>query len=171
MTAANFSACLKIVLENEGGFVDDSQDPGGATNLGVTLDTWSAWIGHPATIAQIEALTVADVTPLYQRDYWLPVGGDWLPNGLDLVTFDFGVNAGPVRAIRTLQSAVAAKADGIIGPATKAAVAASNAALAIGQFSTLRERYYESLATFPRFGRGWLARTDRVRAAALEMAG
>jgi len=32
----NFSECLALVLQHEGGFVNDPKDPGGATMKGVT---------------------------------------------------------------------------------------------------------------------------------------
>jgi hypothetical protein len=37
MTASNFDACFADYLDYEGGFVDDPRDPGGATNMGITL--------------------------------------------------------------------------------------------------------------------------------------
>ena len=39
----SFDACLPIILQSEGGFVDNPADPGGATNLGITIGTLSAW--------------------------------------------------------------------------------------------------------------------------------
>ena len=46
--------------------------------------------------------------------------GDDLPNGLDLCVFDFGVNAGPGRAAKYLQTMIGTVADGGIGPNTLA---------------------------------------------------
>ena len=43
--ADNFEASLKMVLKHEGGFVDHPKDPGGATNKGVTRQTYeSFWV-------------------------------------------------------------------------------------------------------------------------------
>ena len=167
---ANFSACLDAVLANEGGFSDDVSDPGGATNLGITLTTLSAWRGSPQTIADVEGLTKADVGPIYRADYWNLTGcQDW-PPGVDLMVFDTAVNEGPGRAVRTLQTAVSVKADGLIGPATKAAVAAAKASALIEAMANERIAYYESLPGYPRFGVGWVARVQRTALAALEMA-
>jgi lysozyme family protein len=166
----NFDVCLQMILQSEGGFVDDPQDPGGATNLGITLNTLSHWLGRPATIAEVEALTPADVAPIYQADYWNLVGcPDW-PAGVDLMVFDQAVNQGPGRAIRTLQTAVGVSADGLLGPATRAAVAASPAPQTILNIAHAREAQYRALPKFPRFGAGWLARLERTRTKALEMA-
>ena len=35
----NFEACLAHVLQSEGGYVDHPSDPGGATNMGITIAT------------------------------------------------------------------------------------------------------------------------------------
>jgi lysozyme family protein len=171
MTAANFPACLDLVLELEGGFSDDPQDPGGATNLGVTAKTWSAWIGHQANRAEIEALSRADVTPLYEKQYWRPTGCDDWATGVDLAVFDPAVNMGPGTAIRFLQQAAGVDDDGKLGPATAAAVARLNAGVLINRICAQRTAYYRKLSTFPRFGKGWLNRVSTVQARALAMAG
>ena len=57
MAAGNFEACLKFVLQFEGGFVNNPKDPGGPTNLGVTQATLSGFLGRQATIDEVKALT------------------------------------------------------------------------------------------------------------------
>ena len=32
----NFEKCMEMLLEHEGGYVNDSRDPGGMTDLGIT---------------------------------------------------------------------------------------------------------------------------------------
>lgn len=169
MTAANFQACLAVVLQSEGGFTDTLQDGSIATNLGVTLHTWSGWIGHAATIAEIEALTPADVAPLYQADYFNASHCPELPTGVDLMVFDAAVNSGIGRAIRTLQEALGVTADGLFGPVTIEAAKTADAASVVQKMAVAREAFYRSLPTFGRFGNGWLARVNRTEAAALEM--
>lgn len=171
MTAANFPPCLAVILQSEGGFAILPNDPGGATNHGVTIGTWSNYIGHTATVAEMQALTVADVTPLYKSDFWNVCHCDDLPSGVDLMVFDEGVNAGCGRAIRALQASVGVTQDGIIGPATLAAVAACSAVNLIGSLATNRDAFYRSLPTFKDFGNGWLARVERTEKIALGMVG
>ena len=79
-----FAACLPIILASEGGFVDDPQDPGGATNLGITLTTLSGWRGRPTTVADVRALTQWDVAPIYQADYWNAAHCGDCPAGVDM---------------------------------------------------------------------------------------
>jgi len=155
-----FHRCLAEILKWEGGYVDDPRDPGGATNLGVTLATLSDWLGRSATKAEVHALTGDAVAPIYRAKYWTAVHGDDLPAGVDLLTFDASVNSGPARAAKWLQKAVGAEPDGQIGPATLAAVAASNAASVIDAIFHEREAFYRSLPTFEHFGKGWLSRLN-----------
>ena len=41
-----FARCLNAVLQQEGGFIDHRRDPGGATNLGITIKTLARWRGE-----------------------------------------------------------------------------------------------------------------------------
>lgn len=166
----SFAACLPIILASEGGFVDNPADPGGATNLGITLNALTWWLGHQATIADVEALTPEMVAPIYQGDYWNPAHCPHCPPGVDLMVFDCAVNQGVGRALRTLQAAVGVAADGLFGPATAAAVGAASPATTIERVADVRELFYRSLPTFHVFGVGWLTRVDRTRKLALQMA-
>ena len=165
----SFDDCLPIILQSEGGFVDDPQDPGGATNLGVTLKTLSGWLGRAATVAEVRALTPADVAPIYRANYWNVVHGDDCPRGVDLMAFDEAVNQGPGRAIRSLQAAVATPPTGVFDAPTLAAVQACSPADAIGRIAADREAFYRGLSTFARFGAGWMARLQRTKGLALQM--
>jgi lysozyme family protein len=69
-----------------------------------------------------------------------------------------------------LQSAIGCVPDGVIGPRTRELISASNSANIIAKFSEARREYYESLKTFPIFGKGWLNRVDHEEAQALQMA-
>ena len=163
----NFQPCLAFVLEHEGGYSDDSRDPGGATNLGVTLRTWQAWEGRPVTPQDIAALTLTDVAPLYQARYWDAVKGDELPAGLDLCLFDSAVNQGSGAAVRMLQGLLHLPQDGIMGPQTVAGVAGKSL---IAHFCAVREARYRANHGFPTFGKGWLARLAACQKLASGMA-
>lgn len=175
MTApTQFERSLAIVLHHEGGFVNHPRDPGGMTNLGVTRRVWEEWTGRPSSEAEMRGLTPELVTPLYHARFWQVINADRLPHGVDLVVFDFGVNAGPRRGARFLQRIVGTTQDGLIGPITLAATerfaAAHGARELIRIYSDDRRDYYRRLPTFEVFGRGWLRRTDEVEVAAMAMA-
>jgi len=165
----NFRQALQAVLLHEGGFVNHPKDPGGMTNLGVTKRVWEAWVGHPVGEKEMRALTPATVARLYKRQYWDAVKGDELPTGLDYLMFDFAVNAGAGRAIRTMQKALGTTPDGVIGPKTMAAIKAADPKDLIAKFSMERELFYKALPTFATFGRGWLRRVDESKSQAMTL--
>jgi lysozyme family protein len=164
-----FNACIPIILNSEGGYVDNPRDPGGPTNLGITLNTLSGWLGRPASIDEIKALTPEVAGQIYETNYYNPVHGPDLPDGVDLMAFDTSVNSGPARAILLLQTALGVKADGHFGPVTLAAAKTKDPAETINAFHDAHAAFYRSLPTFRVFGKGWLARNDRTRGLALAM--
>jgi lysozyme family protein len=166
----NFAACLAFTLAEEGGYSDTPGDPGAATNMGIDTPTLSAWLGRPATVEDVRSLPRATATLIYDRDYWLPINGDNLPAGVDLVVFDFGVTSGPSTSARVLQTLVGVTADGLIGPGTLAALARHQPSWLIAGLHLAHERYYQGLSGSAEFGEGWLARNDRAMAAANGMA-
>lgn len=171
VTPMSFETCLPVILAAEGGFVDDPHDPGGATNLGITQATLSGWLGRPATIANVEDLTPAAAAPIYLARYYNPSHACDCPAGVDLMVFDEAVNQGVGRAICSLQAALGLAVDGRFGPAALSALRGADSAHLVQRIATDREAHYRSLPTFPRFGRGWLARLARTTSLALTMAG
>jgi len=162
-----FVAALAHVLAHEGGYVDHPKDPGGCTNLGVTRHTLMAWTGERATCEDVRNLKPVDVRDIYRILYWSKVRGDALPLGVALVVFDHAVNAGPMRAIKMLQSLLGVEVDGILGHITLSAAARADPEDLIQAFELRREHYYRSLRHFGSFGRGWLARARAATQAAL----
>jgi len=158
----NYDKCLETILHHEGGYVNHPKDPGGETNLGVTKRVYEEWGGTK----DMKDLTVEDVAPIYKKNYWDKLKGDDLPGGLDLCVFDFGVNAGPGRAAKYLQSMIGTTPDGGIGPMTLAAlqkyVDENGLVESIEEYQKRRQEYYEKLSTFATFGRGWTRRVDET---------
>jgi lysozyme family protein len=166
---ANFEACVAFTLEEEGGFTNDPRDPGGATKYGITRATLSLWRGLNCTAADVHALTLAEAEDIYHHNYWIKMKADVLPVGVDLMVFDFGVNAGPARGVQELQQALGVTRDGVIGPITLATLAAQDTVTVLSTMAGLQKAYYRSLSTYPVFGRGWDSRTLRRLATALHM--
>jgi lysozyme family protein len=164
---SNFKESLELVLKSEGGWVNHPSDPGGETNLGVTKRVWDEYVGHP--VETLKNLTKDDVAPLYEQKYWRPTYCEVLPRGLSFLIFSMGVNAGPGRSIKLLQSCLGCVADGVIGPKTMELIKSADVIDLIERFSEARRNYYKSLKTFDVFGKGWLARVDKEQAEALNM--
>ena len=158
----NYDKCLETILHHEGGYVNHPKDPGGETNLGVTKRVYEEWGGTK----DMKDLLVEDVAPIYKKNYWDKLKGDNLPGGLDLCVFDFGVNAGPGRAAKYLQSMIGTTPDGGIGPMTLKALdiytGANGLVETIEEYQKRRQEYYEKLSTFATFGRGWTRRVNET---------
>jgi lysozyme family protein len=165
----NFEKSIELVLAHEGGYVHHVLDPGGRTNLGVTQRVWEDYVGHKVDEAEMRSLTKEMVSPLYRKEYWDAVHGDKLPCGADYLAFDFAVNAGAFRSIKTIQRALNITADGVIGPVTLKAIQETNAEEFIDNFTDAKESFYKSLANFQTFGRGWLNRVAKSKRIAEEM--
>jgi lysozyme family protein len=165
----NWKQAFDLMLKSEGGYIHHPSDPGGRTNLGVTQATWENWVGRGSDEAEMRGLTPEKVEPMYKKKFWDAVRGDELPMGLDYLMFDFAVNAGAGRAIKTLQTAVGVTPDGGFGPMTMAAVQAVDPVDLIERFSQAKGDFYRSLTTFATFGKGWLNRVADVKVKASAM--
>jgi lysozyme family protein len=153
--------------------VDNPLDPGGATNMGITMSTLTAWRHSAVSKADVQALTKDEATAIYHANYWNVLRCPSLPNGIDLMAFDAGVNMGNSRSAMFLQQVVGSPADGAIGPNTLNAVAAyvgaNGAPATIAAMAAARSAFYHSLSTFATFGAGWLARLAKAQALALQL--
>ncbi|MCD7059503.1 glycoside hydrolase family 108 protein [Pelagibacterium xiamenense] len=171
MATSRWGHCLAQILKNEGGYADHPADPGGATNMGITRKTLARWRGispwWELPKSAVKTLRRAEAGAIYKAHYWDRCRAGSLPAGLDLAVFDYAVNSGPVRAVKTLQALVGVVADGFVGPVTLAAVARRDTKTLIGALCDQRMRFLERLRTFAVFGRGWSRRVAEIRAAAL----
>lgn len=172
---SNFDACLTLVLGAEGGFANDARDKGGATNYGITIGTLTEWRRSRSpdaavTIDDVRALTLDEAKEIYRSRYWNVMRCEDLPTGVDLLVFDFGVNAGTGRSARVLQQILGVEQDGSIGPVTLNGLNTCPKDKIIRDFSARRLDFYRSLGDFQVFGAGWTNRTNSMLEAALRMA-
>ncbi len=158
MTPA-FKSAVEIILAHEGGYVNDPKDPGGETKYGISKRAYPG--------LDIQLLTRQDAAKIYFKDYWQPIRGDSLPFGVALVLFDMAVNAGKVRAIKTLQRVCGVKQDGKFGDQTLAAANALNKNHLIEQLTKDRILYYTALDTWQTYGAGWTGRAIETLSSAL----
>jgi Glycosyl hydrolase 108/Predicted Peptidoglycan domain len=168
--AQRFEACMQLIFRVEGGFSDDRDDPGGATNFGITLKTLRAWKNNDSlTVEDIKALTQNQAKEIYRTEYWNRMQCGRLPTGLDLEVFDFGVNAGPGTAVKALQKIIGVTEDGSIGPITLAALKTFAVDKLVEEYSDARLEYYKSLKNEAKFLVGWESRVSQIQTAAFKM--
>jgi lysozyme family protein len=143
----SFESALALTLEFEGGFSDDSRDPGGRTMKGITQRTYTAWLAKTGHLEAEDVKDISDdaVAAIYRREYWNRCRCDVLKEPLATIMFDTGVNLGPNRAVGML-------ADSAGDPKV---------------FLDLREAYYRRLVekrpVMGAFLKGWLRRTGKLR--------
>ncbi|WP_135504941.1 holin-associated N-acetylmuramidase [Roseovarius aestuariivivens] len=128
------SQIAKEIVAREGGYVNDPDDPGGATKYGVTIHTMRR-LGLDLDgdgrvgVADVKALSREQAEKIFVEHYFKRPGIGALPEPVQASVFDMYVNAG-ARAVILLQRVIASfgqtiVADGIIGPQTIAAARAA----------------------------------------------
>ena len=158
---SKFDEIIEVVLEHEGGYVNDPKDPGGETNYGIAKRS------HPDV--DIKNLTKEGAKEIYKEVYWDKNKVESLPEELWHIYFDMCVNQGKSRAVKIIQRAVNGKGgsldvDGGMGPMTIAAIGKSRVEL--DRVRAYRVKYYADLVTkkpdLERFYFGWFKRALEV---------
>lgn len=168
MAKGNLPACLPVTLSHEGEWADHLKDPGGATMKGVTLAVFRKY-KPGATKVDLRKIAPEMVEHIYRDGYWTPIRGEDLPYGVDLATFDYGVNSGPSRAVKHLQAVAGVKQDGKVGAETLKALIIVGGKPAIQKLCAKRLSFVHGLSTFKVFGKGWSRRIADVEARAVAM--
>lgn len=160
------------IVAREGGYVNDPDDPGGATNYGVTIHTMRR-LGldlnrdGQVTAADVRALTRAQAVDIFITHYYERPRIAQLPEAVQASVFDMYVNAGS-NAVRILQRLVRdmridCGVDGVIGPQTIGAVQqamTSAPAHFVDAYGIARRNYYYGLADARPASRKYARRRD-----------
>ena len=159
---ANFAEAINYVLENEGGYSNDPNDPGGATNFGIEQRDWPQV--NIATITRDQAIS------WYLPNYWNKAPYDNI-NSQQIATklFDTHVNCGMKSAFMMAQKALGfsePNIDGNLGPMTLAAINQANTQHFLDELVTVLTLHYKLLEQQnPKlvvFDRGWMARATKL---------
>jgi lysozyme family protein len=154
-----FEDIIEVVLEHEGGYVNDPKDPGGETNFGIARRS------HPDV--DIANLTKEGAKEIYKEHYWVKNKVESLSEELRHIYFDMCVNQGRGRAVKILQQTANAKGaglkvDGGMGPMTIRAMDG----VELDRVRAYRVKYYADLVTrkpdLERFYFGWFRRALEV---------
>jgi lysozyme family protein len=162
----------KDIVAREGGFVDDPDDPGGATKHGVTIGTLRR-LGldldgdGDVDTADVRAVTPEIATDLFVEHYFTRPGIGRLPEALQATVFDMYVNAG-ANAVRILQRLLRdmgfdIAVDGVIGPQTLGAARAAEArapAHLADAYGIARRNYYYRIGDRRAASRKYARRRD-----------
>ena len=129
---ADFNKSMVTILEHEGGYVNNPNDPGGATNYGISMrfladqQNMGDFDGDgDLDIEDIKNMTVEQATEVYRTCWWDKYNyGAIVDQTIATKVFDLSVNMGAKRAHILLQTALnkafglKLTEDGILGKAT-----------------------------------------------------
>jgi lysozyme family protein len=168
----SLTQALAFTLPEEGGFVDNPNDDGGATDHGITqhvYDGWRAVKGLP--IQSVALITDAEVTDIYEKLYWIPGHCGELSPALGVVHFDWCVNHGVGGAIKTLQRVLGISADGVFGGQTRTALEGRADKDLVNEYTQIRADWYNAFVLArpaeAQFRDGWIARDFKLQSYAL----
>lgn len=112
---------IDLIIEAEGGYVNDPNDRGGATKYGITQSTLNAYTDS-MSLKRVKArdLSLSMARSIYRDRYLAPC--ITANDAVTLLVFDWGVNSGVRTAIKGLQKIIGVEEDGIIGNITNEAI-------------------------------------------------
>jgi len=160
------------ILMWEGGFVDDPDDLGGATNMGVTIGTWKS-VGYDLDndgdidVDDLRLLTPDDVVDnILKPHYWDRWRADEIiSQSVANILVDWVWGSG-VHGIKKVQQALRLNDDGIVGRKTLAAVNKENPHDLFFIIKGLRIAFlYQICKSRPankKFLNGWLNRLNNM---------
>jgi len=165
-------AIADAIIAREGGYVNDPDDPGGATNFGVTIGTMTR-LGMDldrdgrVTPADVKRLTRAQARQIFVDHYFHRPRISKLPEAIQASVFDMYVNAGG-NAVKILQRLLndmgqRISVDGAIGPQTieAAQIAYASAPAHLSDaYGIARRNYYYALADRRPTSRKYARRRD-----------
>jgi lysozyme family protein len=159
---------LPLVLRFEGGFVNDPDDRGGATNKGVTQVVYDQYrMDKGRLIRTVKDIENTEVEDIYYNNYWLASKCDKINGKIAIVHFDTCVNSGVKRGCKFLQRAVGAVDDGVIGNVTINLVNKKPVEEVIKSYLEQRVNFYNAIVqkdnSQSKFLKGWLRRVDILR--------
>lgn len=177
---ADFNKAIDVILKHEGGWVNDPDDPGGATNYGVSLrfvqqdmakqgeDPAEYDFNHDGIVDwhDIKDMSVEDAKAVYLREFWEPYSYSYIQDQtVATKIFDMHVNMGSYQAGLLAQRALdgKTKVDGAVGPATRLAINNTEPQYYLKRLVEEQQKFYVALASqkpkLAKFLPGWLHRS------------
>ncbi|MEO0913091.1 MAG: holin-associated N-acetylmuramidase [Pseudomonadota bacterium] len=165
-------AIAREIVAREGGYVNDPDDPGGATKYGVTIHTMRRLgldLDGDGDIdsADVRRLPLERAVEIFIKHYFERPGVGLLPEALQPTVFDMYVNAGG-NAVKILQRVLAefgeaVVVDGALGPNTAGAAQRAfqkAGAYLVDAYGIARRDYYYALADRRPASRKYARRRD-----------
>jgi lysozyme family protein len=170
---SDFNDAVEVVLRHEGGFENNVNDPGGATDFGVS----ARWLRSKGLLealeegdkTQDEVMAIRSMTKEQAMGYYKAYWWDFykyqnlLAQPVATKVLDTSVNMGAPRAHKILQGIVGVVQDGVLGVKSFAEANAMSPSVLVVKYQTAQAQFYRDLvAKNPKlevFLNGWLARS------------
>ena len=148
---------MSYILLFEGGFSDVLDDPGGATNYGITQQTYDEYRFNKNYKQQsVKYITMEEVYDCYYKTYYLKSGCDTLPPVISFVHMDASINFGILKSKKLLlQTLNDVKID-----------SSNDKEMAIKYIDTREQERYNIVKRNEKkrkFLRGWLNRDEKIK--------
>ncbi len=146
-------ALKEYAIPNEGGYVNDPQDPGGETKLGIAKRY------HPNE--DILNLTRERANAFLYKEIWNWNGINTLPTEIKGFVFDHGIRTSPQNAIETTHRALGIDPVGdIIGKTTLGKLKETDYNEFLRKYKELVREQDKKRSGYGKFGKGWDNRTE-----------
>jgi lysozyme family protein len=149
-----FGKAILSVLEHEGGYTHNPNDPGGETNFGICKRSYPD--------LDIKYLTKDEAIEIYKRDYWRGYYDKFNDYRVAAKVFDMSVNMGHKRSHKLLQRSLDLVEDGVIGEQTLKAANSQNGSVVVQGICKAQQQFYDMLIksnpALATFKKGWSRR-------------
>lgn len=169
---ADVNKLVPHILKFEGGFVNDPDDLGGATNKGVTFKTYKLYRkrkGLPIpSIGDLKRLSIDEFTDILKTMYWDACRADSIQSqSVANAIVDWAWHSGTTTAAKEIQRVLGVKADGIIGNTTLSAINSQSPLPLFGKIKAARVKYIERICKSrpvnQKYYRGWMNRINDLQ--------
>lgn len=168
---ANSSNLVPFILQWEGGFVNDPDDLGGATNKGITIGTFTEYrrkkgLSAP-TVEDLKNISDAEWHDVFKSLYW----DRWKADGINSqavanIVVDW-VWASGVHGIKRPQKLLGVVADGLVGPKTIAAINAADPRKLFDAIKADRVKFIDEICKArpknEKYRKGWVNRINAIK--------
>lgn len=168
---ANSKILVPFLISWEGGFANDPADLGGATNKGVTLNTFRAYRkkkGLPTPgIPELKKLSDEEWGDIWESMFWNKIRGSEIKGQNVANIFGDWLWMSGGNAIKGVQRVLGVKVDGDFGPKSLSALNSAPEEELFNKIKAARKDYYNSIVKArplnKKFLNGWLRRLSCLK--------
>ena len=164
---ADKNKLIPIIKKWEGGYSDNPNDRGGATNSGVTLAVYQSVYGKNKTKNDLKKMTESQWNYIFTKLYWNKWKADEIKNqSIANILVDWVWMSG-LGTIKKIQSLFGLTADGIVGNKTISYINSHDQEEVFNKIWNRRKQFYESLVknnpSQKVFLKGWMNRLNTYK--------